>query len=67
MRNRSALALLALSAVLFAGEEQDPIAEKIDKYRASGMLSPFQPVYESPLFSRDPEGKVAVREKSKGA
>jgi multiple sugar transport system substrate-binding protein len=31
---------------------------QIDKYRASGMLSPFQAVYESPLFSRDPEGKV---------
>jgi multiple sugar transport system substrate-binding protein len=28
------------------------------KFRASGMLSPFQPVYEDPLFTQDPEGKV---------
>ena len=31
---------------------------QLAKYRASGMLSPFRPVYEDPLFTRDPEGKV---------
>jgi multiple sugar transport system substrate-binding protein len=31
---------------------------QLAKYRASGMLSPFQPVYEDPLFTQDPEGKV---------
>ncbi len=29
-----------------------------EKYRASGMLSPFQPVYEDPLFTEEPEGRV---------
>ena len=31
---------------------------QLAKYRASRMLSPFQPVYEDPLFTQDPEGKV---------
>ncbi len=31
---------------------------QVDKYRASGMLSPFEPVYADPLFTRDSEGKV---------
>jgi multiple sugar transport system substrate-binding protein len=31
---------------------------QLAKYRASGMLSPFQPVYQDPLFSQDPEGRV---------
>ncbi len=31
---------------------------QLAKYRASGMLSPFQPVYQDPLFTQDPEGKV---------
>ena len=33
---------------------------QLAKYRASGMLSPFQPVYDDPLFTQDPEGKVLV-------
>jgi multiple sugar transport system substrate-binding protein len=31
---------------------------QLAKYRASGMLSPFQPVYQDPLFTQNPEGKV---------
>jgi len=31
---------------------------QVAKYRASGMLSPFQPVYEDPLFTQNEEGKV---------
>ncbi len=31
---------------------------QVAKYSGSGMLSPFQPVYDVPLFTQDPEGKV---------
>lgn len=31
---------------------------QLAKHRASGMLSPFEPVYSDPSFSQDPEGKV---------
>ena len=31
---------------------------QLDKYRASGMLSPFQKVYQDPLFTQDSEGRM---------
>ena len=37
---------------LCSGEHQ------LAKYLGSGMLSPFEPLYQDPLFTRDPQGKV---------
>ena len=34
------------------------VDHQLTKYRASGMLSPFTPVYEDPLFNQHSEGKL---------
>ena len=31
---------------------------QLEKYRASGMLSPFEQMYQDPVFTENPEGKV---------
>lgn len=52
-------------ALIRALEHLCSTGHQLAKYRASGMLSPFQPVYEDPLFSNDPEGRIlaeALRE-----
>lgn len=34
---------------------------QLAKYRASGMLSPFQPLYQDPLFTQNPEARVLAQ------
>jgi multiple sugar transport system substrate-binding protein len=55
-RDREKTTVLArILARLSSAEHQ------LAKYRASGMLSPFQPLYQDPLFTRNPEASVLAR------